>query len=181
MAKSQTPEIKKKTPLKTGRPSSYRDNFPKIVTDEMAKGCAIVEVCKALDISKDTFYRYVKTRSEFSDAYKKGLNLSEAWWVHEAHISMRDRTFNAVLWYMNMKNRFGWHDQKPAYKAKKIPGFEGDLNQKSKAADTALKDGVLSTDEHNLVMGSLLSEARILEIDTLVKRVAKLEAQWEKK
>lgn len=37
--------------------------------------------------------------------------LSEAWWEEHGRLNLHNREFNSVLWYMNMKNRFGWRDR----------------------------------------------------------------------
>ena len=79
----------------------------------MSEGAALVEVAAALGVSRDTVNRWSKDedKPEFSDAIKKGIELSEAWWMREGRTSLRDKDFNHGLWYMNMKNRFGWSDR----------------------------------------------------------------------
>ena len=51
---------------------------------------------------------------EFSEAIIEGRQLAEAWWQgkgREGLITDGNQKFSAQLWFMNMKNRFGWRDK----------------------------------------------------------------------
>ena len=61
--------------------------------------------------SNDLWERWINEEPEFSETIKRGRMLSESWWLKEGRLSLRDNRFNSVLWYMNMKNRFGWADR----------------------------------------------------------------------
>lgn len=100
----------KKKP-KIGRPTKYRPEMCNRVIDLMAQGTSLFEVAADLGISEDTLYRWKKERSSFSEAIKRGGLLSRAWWERKGRVNLENKDFSSTLWYMNMKNRFGWADK----------------------------------------------------------------------
>lgn len=96
---------------KVGRPTLYCPEMCHILIGLMQQGASKREVAAELGISHETLYAYGEKHPEFSDAIKKGELLSEAWWEKQGRINLYNREFNPTLWYMNMKNRFGWRDK----------------------------------------------------------------------
>ena len=103
--------------MTTGRPSKYRAEMLPRMLQLYAEGCSDVEVHTELEISGDTFYRWIKENPEFSETVKQGKELSKAWWLAQARRCLEYSSgpgtsrLDAALWYMNMKNRFGWSDR----------------------------------------------------------------------
>lgn len=119
-----------KKPLKSdeeikrpGQPTKYRPEFCEIVIKKMKLGAAVKELPYYLDVCIDTIYEWSKVHPEFSEALKKGAGYSEAVWMVKGRRGLRDKQFNYVGWYMNMKNRFGWQD-KQSESSQKSPHTE---------------------------------------------------------
>jgi transposase len=96
---------------KVGRPSGYKPEYCQTVLKEMRDGASIEEVAYELKVFKSTLYSWMDNYPEFSDAIKNGVEFSEGWWRKEGRKNIRNKDFNSTLWYMNMKNRFGWKDK----------------------------------------------------------------------
>ena len=106
-----------------GRPKKTLEDLPEnwkdIILNLKRDGGSDVECMAELNISRDLWYRFIKDEMEFSDTIKEGLILCEAWWLKTGREEMfqtsggniTHKNLNPTLWYMNMKNRFGWKDK----------------------------------------------------------------------
>lgn len=91
--------------------SEYDPSCIKKIEELMLEGASITECAWHLRIARSTLYNWMELYPELVDAIKKGKEFSQGWWEHEGRTSLRDKNFNPTLWYMNMKNRFGWADR----------------------------------------------------------------------
>lgn len=102
-------------PADVGRPKKTTSDFPDTWKDDiialMRYGASRAEVYALLDISDKTFARLLREDKEFLRTIKYGERLSRSWWENMARTHLKNKEFNSVLWYMNMKNRFGWADK----------------------------------------------------------------------
>lgn len=77
----------------------------------MKEGASIAEVAYLLNVHRDSLNEWQRKYPDFSDALKKGQQFSEGWWLITGRLNVQNSFFNSGLWYMNMKNRFGWKDR----------------------------------------------------------------------
>lgn len=98
-----------------GRPSKYDQKLCDILDEMGYDGEGMAEAMVALDISKETFYRWQETYPEFSNAVKAFRKRSQAWWEAKGRQATFGEVdgFNATSFIFNMKNRFpdDWRDK----------------------------------------------------------------------
>lgn len=94
-----------------GRPTKFKFWMCERVIELMSMGASKTEVAADIDISWDTMAAWQKENPLFSEAIKAGELKSHAWWEEHARKNLHNKEFNSTLWYMNMKNRFGWRDR----------------------------------------------------------------------
>jgi len=163
---------------KRGAPlKEYKKEYAELLLKEMENGASQIEVCRKIGIWEGLFYSWIEKNPSFSRAYEFGKMLCKGWWLEQGRINLGNRAFNGSLYFFNMKNRFGWHEQKPRYPEIPIENFEGTIQQKIEAIAIMLKKGKISIDQHNQIMNSLMYEAQINERLTYEKRIENLEEQ----
>ena len=101
----------------TGRPKIQLSDFPKGWQKELIElgrvGASDVEMRGFLNcICHETWTRLIKEEPEFSETIKIASNACQVWWEKNGRLNLHDKDFSATLWYMNMKNRFGWADKR---------------------------------------------------------------------
>ncbi len=100
---------------KVGRPKITTEKFPdgwqEHIINEMSQGASRAEIYAWLNIDKEVFTRLIEEDQEFSETIKSGERQSHAWWERKGRTELDNKDFSATLWYMNMKNRFGWRDK----------------------------------------------------------------------
>lgn len=106
---------------KVGRPKEDLSTLPEgwynSVLDEYKNGAADVEIFAMIyewrgSFSNDLWQRWMNEEIQFSETIKMGRKLSEAWWTRNGRTNIQNKDFNYTGWYMNMKNRFGWADNR---------------------------------------------------------------------
>jgi len=97
--------------MPAGQPTKYKPEYCEKVIELMMEGASMVEVAYELRVHRDTVHEWTKVHPEFADAIKKAQHYSEGWWEKQGRSNLHNSKFNSALWYMNMKNRFGWRDK----------------------------------------------------------------------
>jgi hypothetical protein len=117
--------------------TEYDSAFCEKVVKLMREGASIMEVARELNARRETLWSWRKNHPEFKDAIETGLDYSQGWWEKMGRLAINDKQFNATVWYMNMKNRFGWRDKK-------------DLTTNGKDLPTPLLNNVSSNNSDSL-------------------------------
>lgn len=91
--------------------SDFMEGWQDMIMREMSEGASRTEIYGKLNLSNKTFSRLLRDDREFFLVIKEGERLSEGWWLEQGRKNLENKNFSAVLWYMNMKNRFGWKDK----------------------------------------------------------------------
>ena len=94
-----------------GRPPEYRPEMCKELVDLMEQGWLDCEVYSKWNISKNTFYRWIRENPEFAEAYQTGLPKCESYMVKKLKEMMTGdltgkHSFTATISLLN--NKFGW-------------------------------------------------------------------------
>ena len=103
--------------MPSGRPkiklTDLPDGWEEKVLTLAEKGASDVELrVQALGgICHETWTRLIKEEPSFSETIKRAKDLCKVWWEAQGRTNLKDRDFSPTLWYMNMKNRFGWRDK----------------------------------------------------------------------
>ena len=135
-----------------GRPTKYRRKYCKIVIEKMKKGDSVTSCCAELGITRETFYKWVKTYQEFSDTYELGMVLAESWWEGigkmgalglEVGSNERKGRVQPGIFAFFMKNRFGWADRV----------------EQVVSATVETKAAAMSPQERDMRLGELLAKA----------------------
>jgi transposase len=92
-------------------PSKYRPELCDEIIPYFKDGMSITEICLELNMDRSSFYDYIKDYPEFAKAVARGKAFAEGWWESMARKNLKSKKFNAPLWHMNMKNRYGWRDR----------------------------------------------------------------------
>ena len=95
------------------RPSKYKPEMNELILDEMREGASLTEIAALISVNRETIRDWCNPKSprykeEFSGTIKRGVEFSEGWWLRQGRINLRNKKFNYTLWFVNMKNRFGW-------------------------------------------------------------------------
>jgi len=91
-----------------GRPTSYKPIYCQKIIMLMAEGKSKTTAAVELGVEKGTLLAWAAKNPEFLFAIKKAEQLSQRWWEEVGRANIGNKQFNAVLYMMNMSNRFGW-------------------------------------------------------------------------
>lgn len=95
-----------------GRPTDYREEICEEAFELCRQGASIEELGYELRQGYTTLYEWMDRHPKFAEAIKKGREQSKGWWLKKGRENIGNKEFNSGLWFMNMKNRWGWADKR---------------------------------------------------------------------
>ena len=110
-----------------GQPTKYRPEYCQMLLDHMAKGLSFETFAGVVDVDRDTVYQWTYSHPEFSDAKRKGAMKSQLVWEEVGLTLAKTGTMSVEdpkgkkrvivkgstgAWIFNMKNRFGWKNER---------------------------------------------------------------------
>ncbi len=114
---------KPNTPVKMGRPSSYKPEYAQMLIDHMREGFNFETFAARLNYqSVSNLYKWLDMYPEFGEAKKVGDALSQLWWLSLGRQAAQGLlpNFNSTVWIFAMKNMFRWRDKPPEEISDKI-------------------------------------------------------------
>jgi len=89
-----------------GRPSKYKPEYCERVIALGKEGYSHAELAADLEVDKASLYDWAAAHEEFSTALRAAKTYEQAWFEREARSNMKNRDFNANLWYRSAASRF---------------------------------------------------------------------------
>lgn len=89
-------------------PSSWRSDVLAIA----AEGASDVEIRNKVGIGKSAWATLMEDSEEFRETIGEARDLCAVWWEANGRRLAVDGGGNASIWIFNMRNRFGWRDNK---------------------------------------------------------------------
>lgn len=97
------------------KPKTLEDlpqNWKEVILAEAREGAVPKEWAIKIGLSSFHLRHLERKYDEFKEVLAEAVALAEAWWLEQGRKNLnKPRSFNAVLWYMNMKNLHGWKDK----------------------------------------------------------------------
>jgi transposase len=98
-----------------GRPTKYTPDMCDRIIELGKVGASKHEMAMEIDVAVSTFDVWQNENKEFSEAVKKAVEFSQAWWEKQGRLATFGAFdgFNATSFIFNMKNRFrdSWRDK----------------------------------------------------------------------
>jgi hypothetical protein len=143
-------DVKEKRPV--GRPSKYKPEYCERVIALGKEGYSHAELAADLEVDKASMYRWAEEHEDFRTALHAAKTFEQAWFEREARSNMKNRDFNANLWYRSAASRF--REDYTERKETQLTGANGGAVQvESKTVDT----DALSADQRSALRDLILA------------------------
>lgn len=135
-----------------GRPSKYKPEYCERVIELGKEGYSYAEIAADLEVDKASLFRWTEEHEDFRTALRAAKTYEQAWFEREARSNMKNRDFNANLWYRSAASRF--REDYTERKETQLTGANGGAVQvETKAVDT----DALSADQRSALRELILA------------------------
>ena len=140
-----------------------------------AQGWTVAQVCAELNISRECFYNWVRTKPIFSDAYKKHRVLAQQYFddIAMQNIEMPTRDFNFLLFESCYKRRFNVTENATVELPEEFT--HANHSDKLQIIFEKLADGTITPEQAQTLITSVKTAADIDVIPALEDRLWELE------
>lgn len=92
---------------KVGRPSKYDPAYCEQVIELGKQGMSVVEIACEFGVARSTVEEaWPAAHPEFSEAFERARDESQAWWEKQGREGLSKAQFNAQVWSRSMSARF---------------------------------------------------------------------------
>ena len=138
-------------------------------------GEGIMAFCAEAEISRRTFFRWLKQFSEFKNCYDIVINKAgRLWEMYPMQTLRRGEAFNYQYWLLVMRNRFG-------YSGICLPD-RNDKTAESKfdSAWQSLREGNLTSSDYKNITEGIVGELRAKELELKAKELVLKQKELDK-
>jgi len=161
-----------------GRPTKYSeeqiDGLCERVLYLFKDGLSQVEVATDIGLTYDSYLLYQQIYPKFRESIKKGLQLSQAWWLKQGREGLNNPKFSFTGWSMQVRNRFGLRtDEQPVH----LPALKEAITftDKINVITHAISDGRITPSEAKRLCEAIAIGAKVEEVTELKQMIEQLQ------
>lgn len=132
----------KPTGRPVGRPSKYKPEYCEQALELGETGHSIAEIAAKFEVDKASVYRWMEEHPDFALSMARAKTLEQAYFEKEARLNMKNKDFNANLWWRSALSRF-----RDDYAEKKITEVSGPNGAPVQIESKTIDTGSLSPEE----------------------------------
>lgn len=156
--------------------SPYEESMIQYLITSFKKGESMEEFCAHFDISENTFYKWVKSKPDFAEAYEKAQAKAKAYFLKLGREYMVEENegarINLGLYNRTMNTRFNL----PAQRKLKIKGIaKKKIEDKMHAVMKAVDGGELTSMEATQMSRVIEAAMKVSQHTDLEKRLEQIE------
>jgi len=86
------------------------------VVERLKTGKSLRQACLEIGVIYRVLARWEKDHPWFKERIDDALDFCQGWWEGKGQQNIDNKNFNAALYFMHMRNRFGWSNSDNLFK-----------------------------------------------------------------